>query len=167
MLSKQKLIASVQVIEKNGLSIVRLKDIPNPYRSEFASDLYGSGRPIFDDEPWSFYVHDWDVWVRHRFKKNYQLSFPNQYKLLTDEDVSIEPMNNEIEKIEIYNTKENCLYVEKTNNCLIIKFNDVVYLQKKGDVAVKDTNNIIDDECITYINTIFEKLEECYSDKTY
>lgn len=162
LLSKQELLSSVPIIEKDGLLIVRLKDIPNPYRSEFASDLYGSCRPIFEDETWSFYAHDWDVWLRNRFKKDYSVLYPSQYKLLTDADVDCEPMNTIVQDIEVQKSIKNCLYIEKTEDSLMIKFNDIVYFQKEGDTIIRDSNNILADECIEQIHNIFNRLEGCY-----
>ena len=83
-------------------------------------------------------------------------------KLLTDEDVDCEPMNTIVQDIEIRKSVKNCLYIEKTEDSLMIKFNDIVYFQKEGDTIIRDSNNILTEECIGQINNIFNQLEGCY-----
>jgi len=71
-------------------------------------------------------------------------------------------MNTIVQDIEVQKSIKNCLYIEKTEDSLLIKFNDIVYFQKEGDTIIRDSNNILTEECIDQINNIFNQLEGCY-----
>jgi hypothetical protein len=81
----EELKATVPVYCRPGqLSYVRLIDIPNPYRSEFAVDSIGSTLPLIDGETDCYYAHDWMSWLGYRAIASYALRFPDRYELITD-----------------------------------------------------------------------------------
>jgi hypothetical protein len=82
----EELKVAVPVYRPPGhLPYVRLIDVPNPYRSEFAADSTGSTRPRVEGEADCYYAHDWSLWLSYRAISSYKLRFPDRYELITDE----------------------------------------------------------------------------------
>jgi len=160
-LTKQELLAKVAVHEINDLLIVKLINIPNPYRSEFAADMYYATRPLIEGEAWCFYAHDWSSWVRGRYKKDYAISMPSKYVELSDDDVLHEPMTDELwDKIVKEATNDKVLYIEKCENGVFIKYGDVVYWERNGQVLFKHSKTYVQfAKFLVQLNSIFESLK--------
>lgn len=83
-----QLMQSVPVynVDATGvLQYVRLKDIPNPYRSEFAADLYDVRVPYVAGQGPCQYAHRWWQWLDRRFAADYALRLGGwKYQELTD-----------------------------------------------------------------------------------
>ncbi|QGZ55076.1 hypothetical protein [Paraburkholderia acidiphila] len=61
---------TVPVIERNGRAFaVRLRNIPEPYRTAFSSALYGSGQPSIESEGPCAYSQDWQDWLDGKFPR--------------------------------------------------------------------------------------------------
>lgn len=160
-LTKQELLGLVIVHDKNNIHVVRLQDIPNPYRSEFAADMYYSARPIIEGEAWCYYVDDWTQWVRRRFKNQYELHNPEKYIELTDEDVLHEPLTDELwAKIVKDITNDKTLYIEKCENGVFIKYGNVIYWERDGQILFKHEATYVKlDRFLFQLNSIFESFK--------
>ncbi|MDC6237024.1 hypothetical protein PP724_22940 [Ralstonia solanacearum] len=58
-----------------GGHYVRLRDIPNPWRSEFANDSLGSTQPVIAGEAECHFVGDWVKWLSFRFEPDYKMLY--------------------------------------------------------------------------------------------
>lgn len=58
--------------EVGRIPYVFLRDIPEPYRSEFTADSAGSTMAYYPGEPISHYAHDWQKWLGFRFAPGYK-----------------------------------------------------------------------------------------------
>ncbi|MFX1689863.1 hypothetical protein PWR05_35980 [Paraburkholderia sp. A2RI-6] len=69
---REELQALVPV--RKGLTehYVRLRDIPNPWRSEFANDSIGATLPAISGEAECHFVGDWVKWLSLRFAPDYR-----------------------------------------------------------------------------------------------
>lgn len=90
---RDELKFSVPVRQKDGVNYVRLADIPNPYRSQFSFDSYGSTMPLFKDEGFCHYSSDWDKWLSIRFSDAYRPRYnEDDFKILTDDMINAEAL---------------------------------------------------------------------------
>jgi len=83
----------VPILEQLGTTYVRLIDIPNPYRSQFSFDSYGSTMPLFDNEGFCHYSWDWEKWLDIRFRTNYSPRYDEaDFKILTDDMIDADAL---------------------------------------------------------------------------
>lgn len=91
--SQEQLTNMVNIHEcpNSQITYIRLADIPNPYRSQFAADSYGSTNPLIENEGPCAYSWDWLKWLRIRFRSDeYKPRFKENYTHITDEMCSKE-----------------------------------------------------------------------------
>ena len=63
-MTKQELLAMVEIHLRNGTPfLVALSSIPQPWRDDFAKDLFGSACPIDEKLGSCAYAWDWISWV--------------------------------------------------------------------------------------------------------
>lgn len=73
-MEKEELEKLVPIIEQEDMDVVRLIDIPNPYRTEFYIDSSGSTHPLLQGEGICHYSCDWYKWLSIRFNKKIKYS---------------------------------------------------------------------------------------------
>lgn len=68
--------------------VVRLIDIPNPYRSEFDVDMSGTTQIEHGLPTPCMFAEDWFNWLAVRFRPNYRMLFPQDFRLISDEELA-------------------------------------------------------------------------------
>ena len=71
--------------------IIRIIDIPNPWRSEFLHDSYGSTMPVVPGEGLCSYSYDWRTWLSFRLAPDYRPRYPGAIRLVSDEEAMRPP----------------------------------------------------------------------------
>ena len=145
VMTKDELIEKVKVYRYMDMPYIRIIDIPNPYRSEFVSDSYGSTCPLIPEEGECHYSWDWEKWLRIRFRESYKLRFPKQYKYISDEECSAEYFWR---KINVKN---------QTNND--IKYN-ISMCEDYVSIKFKDTFVVLENNKVKHSIMTFERMME-------
>ncbi|MGA3890673.1 hypothetical protein ACI2S3_18410 [Ralstonia nicotianae] len=67
-MTRDELIAAVPIRESQGRLYVRIDDVPEPWRAEFAAAMEGSAFIAVQGETCiTPFAHDWDAWVRDQW----------------------------------------------------------------------------------------------------
>jgi len=67
-MTRDELIAAVPVRESQGRLYVRMDDVPEPWRQQFAKAMIGSAFVAVQGETCiTPHAHDWDAWVNDRW----------------------------------------------------------------------------------------------------
>ena len=68
-MTRDELIKAVPIRESsNGRLYVRIDDVPEPWRQQFATAMIGSAFIAIDGETCvTAFSHDWDAWVRDQW----------------------------------------------------------------------------------------------------
>ncbi|MFL9903338.1 hypothetical protein PQR71_35280 [Paraburkholderia fungorum] len=88
MMTLEELQSSIPVHKHATGRYVRVRDIPNPYRSEFSADSLLAECPAIPGEGLCHFVGDWAAWLSFRFKPDYQLRYgAASYREITDAEL--------------------------------------------------------------------------------
>ncbi|WP_390623000.1 hypothetical protein ACEQUB_01680 [Ralstonia syzygii] len=67
-MTRDELIAAVPIRESQGRLYVRMDDVPEPWRQQFAEAMIGSAFIAVKGETCiTPHAHDWDTWVRDQW----------------------------------------------------------------------------------------------------
>lgn len=84
-----ELQALVPVLKNASDRYIRLRDVPNPYRSEFASDCIDASCMDVPGEGPSYLVGDWALWLSSRFQSDYAPRYGGVlYREITDAELA-------------------------------------------------------------------------------
>jgi hypothetical protein len=146
-INKDQLLGMVKIHEcpKSQISYIRLIEIPNPYRSQFAADSYGSTNPLIENEGPCSYSWDWLKWVDIRFRyTEYKPRFPEQYHYISDDECTPTYFHKQF---EVRNISENSSFN-------IIMKEDYVHIKFKDSYVVLNNNSV------THSILTFERMME-------
>lgn len=85
----------------SGSQYVRLIDIPQPWRGQFAADHVGSASPIPEDEgdrP-CYFAQDWAIWLQRRFEPTYKPIFACTEDITDELATSWEKLNPVLRRV--------------------------------------------------------------------
>ena len=150
VMTKDELIEKVKVYRYMDMPYIRIIDIPNPYRSEFVSDSYGSTCPLIPEEGECHYSWDWEKWLRIRFRESYKLRFPDQYKYISDEECSAEYFWR---KLNVKNQINNDI---KLDSFILDKDEWRIVMSIDGKKRCRDIMEEIGSEKVKFLNMIEE-----------
>ncbi|MFM0140590.1 hypothetical protein [Caballeronia grimmiae] len=90
-MTREEMMLLVPVVKGADAHYVRVRDIPNPWRSEFANDSIDAEQPTMPGEAACYFVGDWIKWLALRFEPEYKLLYDGVlYYEITDAELDDE-----------------------------------------------------------------------------